>query len=131
MKAYTATMMVIFKVGVGETLFNYYKDEDKIRKLMKLGDMSSLGTEPIDNPNAWNDTKMLKESILSGMYAQTYSQMHPDNMCDTYATRGDDSPSIVSHNIDEYKKLTYDCWGEYCYLFKDGKWKELFNSTED
>ena len=37
---------------VGKTLVNNYKEESKIRALLDLGDMSSLGTEPVDNPNA-------------------------------------------------------------------------------
>ena len=105
---------------VGKILFDNYKDETKIRKLMKLGDISSLGTEPVDNPRAC-------ESISSAVndydaWSKLYAEIHPDNMCDTYKSRGEDCPARKSKNEETYEKLTDKSWGDYAYLFKDGTW---------
>jgi len=96
---------------VGSILVNHYKTEDKIRKLLDLGDMSSLGTEPMDNPDGWDFNKR---------------QIGDNTMCTTYRRRGEDAPSKTSKDEEEYLKLTDDCWGEYCYLFDNGTW--IFSS---
>ncbi len=106
--------------GVGEVLVNHYKTEEKIRKLLELGDMSSIGTEPVDNPNAWKTPG--EGAILGGNWNELWQKLHPDNMCDTYASRGEDAPASTDATEDDYVKRTKDCWGEYAYLFKDGKW---------
>lgn len=96
---------------VGEVLVKNYKTEDKIKELLALGDLSGLGTEPVDNPNAW-------APYSSGKY----SELHPDNMCDTYKSRGENCPAKTSRRLDDYLKLTGDSWGEYAYLFEDVCW---------
>ncbi len=106
--------------GVGEMLVTNYKDESKIRKLMELGDMSALGTEPVDNPKAWERTSW---AVMDpALWAKVHAENHPENMCDTYKSRGEDCPAVESKDEDDYKSLTSGCWGEYAYLFKDGKW---------
>jgi hypothetical protein len=105
---------------VGKTLFDSYKDEAKIRKLLELGDMSSLGTEPVDNPRAWESTS---SAVLDPeAWSKLYAEVHPEDMCDTYKSRGEDCPARKSKDEKAYEKLVDDCWGEYAYLFKDGKW---------
>ena len=91
--------------GVGKVLLNNYKDEDKVKKLLKLGDMSSLGSEPVANPKGWD-----------------YSEPMRDDMCVTYATRGEYCPSAKSKDLEAYAELSDECWGEYTYLFKDNEW---------
>ena len=105
--------------GVGEVLLNHYKDETKIRKLLELGDMSSIGTEPIENPRAW-ETPGIVGNLNNWM--DLYAELHPENMCDIYRTRGEDCPASTVNNLEEYQKQTENCWGEFGYLFKDGKW---------
>jgi len=104
--------------GVGEVLFENYNDETKIRKLMELGDLSSLGTEPISNPNAWKTPSTDNKAS----WLLQYRKLHPDNMCDTYASRGEHCPAMVNNSIEEYRKCTKYCMGEYLYLFQDGEW---------
>ena len=111
--------------GVGWVLKNHYTNIEDIKTLMSLGDISSLGNKPVSNPNAWEHPNF---NPLIGDYAEWYKQNHPDDMCDTYASRGEDVPSEISETKESYKELTADCDGEYCYLFKDGKWHELFHS---
>lgn len=106
--------------GVGNILVNNYTDIDKIKTLLCLGDMSSLGTEPIDNPFAWKTVEL--KDLFSGKYIEKYKEYHPDNMCDTYKTRGQDCPAKVSKDIKSYLKLSRDWGGEYTYVFKDNEW---------
>jgi hypothetical protein len=106
--------------GVGDVLINCYTTEEKIRKLLELGDMSSIGTEPVDNPRAWESPSMAE--IARGDYFAKWKEIHPDDMCDTYKSRGEDCPAHTHKDIKEYQAYSRDCWGEYTYLFKDGKW---------
>ena len=101
--------------GVGSVLVYNYKTEDKIRKLLSLGDMSSLGTEPIDNPHAW-------DSFSSGSdFMSTWELLNQEDKCNTYKSRGEDCPAITHNDLDTYIKDTIDgC--DYGYLFKDGQW---------
>jgi len=115
--------------GVGEVLLNNYKTEEKIRELLKLGDLSSIGTEPIDNPRAWENPSMA--DILSGGYFKAYKELNPDNMCNSYKSRGEDCPAQTHKDVKEYQKYSRDCWGEYTYLFKDGTWFVIEYDDED
>lgn len=99
--------------GVGDRLKKYYTDEEKIRKLMKLGDMSALGTEPISNPNAWKNPELSSRNWL-----QDLRKLHPADMCDTYASRGENVPAKTTSEEYFWTELKE----EYMYLFKDGHW---------
>ena len=102
---------------VGEILVNHYKTEEKIRKLLELGDMSSLGTEPVENPRGW---EMPKAGTADWLKA--YMESHPENQCVIYKTRGEDCPAKTHKDIEEYQRHSRDCWGEYAYLFKNNEW---------
>ena len=103
--------------GVGEILVNHYKNEEKIRKLMELGDMSSLGTEPVENLRGWENP-----GLGTTDWMKAYKELHPENQCVIYKTRGEDCPAKTHKSIEEYQKYSRDCWGEYAYLFKNNKW---------
>ena len=102
---------------VGEILVNHYKTEEKIRKLLELGDMSSLGTEPVENLRGW---EMPKAGTADWLKA--YMESHPENQCVIYKTRGEDCPAKTHKDIEEYQRHSRDCWGEYAYLFKNNEW---------
>ena len=102
---------------VGEIFVNHYKTEEKIRKLLELGDMSSLGTEPVENLRGW---EMPKAGTADWMKA--YIELHPENQCVIYKTRGEDCPAKTHKDIEEYQRHSRDCWGEYAYLFKNNEW---------
>ena len=111
---------------VGEILVNHYKTEEKIRKLLELGDMSSLGTEPVENLRGW---EMPKAGMVDWMKA--YMELHPENQCVIYKTRGEDCPAKTHKDIEEYQRHSRDCWGEYAYLFKNNEWFVLeYDETE-
>ena len=62
--------------GAGETLAMHYTSREKVKKLMALGDLSILGTEPIDFPDGWNPGVEV-----------------PDDRCLSYNARGDLAPA--------------------------------------
>ncbi len=106
-------------VGVGECLLNNYKTEEKINKLMKLGDISALGTEPISNPNAWKSPGVCTDPAA---WVKRWKELNPEDMCNTYASRGEDVPARVAKNKKEYQHDYSGCVYNYIYLFQDGKW---------
>mgnify|MGYP003325902931 CR=1 FL=1 len=88
---------------VGKTLLHHYTDETKLNNLLALGDMSSLGTEPI-----------AKEFNCDAPKEER------DRYCDSYALSGEDVPAVTIK--DETEFLKQDRWQEYIYLFREGKW---------
>ena len=106
--------------GVGETLVVNYKDENKVGRLMELGDISSLGTEPVDNPKAWESTSEF--ALDPELWHKKWVEYHPDDMCDTYKSRGEDCPANIAKNLDEYIEIAENSWADFIYLFKDGDW---------
>ena len=112
--------------GVGKILVNHYKAEEKIRKLMELGDISSLGTEPVENLRGWENP-----GFGTTDWMKAYKELRQENQCVIYKTRGEDCPAKTHKSIEEYQKYSRDCWGEYAYLFKDGEWFVLeYDDTE-
>lgn len=79
--------------GVGATLLESYTDEDKIRKLIALGDMSSL--------------QHTVEACAN----------------EAYAARGETGVEAQhSANLAQLSQLTQSCGGEYLYVYKEGNW---------
>jgi len=106
---------------VGKVLVNHYKTQSKIMELMRLGDISSIGTEPVSNPQAWDKPDFAN-----------WREQHPENMCDTYASRGEDAPARIDKDVKTYIKKSSDSWAEFIYLFKNGKWYYIESGeTED
>lgn len=89
---------------LGKKLCSGYKSEEKIRELMVKGDISSL-----ESKRDW-DRKELEVPIV--LY---------------YNDRGEKTEKQISSSLLSYFSLTNDCGGEYCYLYKNGKW-ECYNS---
>lgn len=103
--------------GVGETLKNHYTTEDKIDKLMALGDLSALGEVAESNPNQFN-----------------YLGKIDYNLCAAYRDSGEEDVDSKIVTEKEYiDKLSTNIWIEYLYLwdgekwsyYDDGKWKEV------
>lgn len=102
--------------GVGETLKNHYTTEDKIDKLMALGDLSALGEVAESNPDQWNYNKV------------NYT------LCAAYKDRGEEDVESKTATEEEYiKELEDNTWIRYLYLwdgkrwsyYDNGKWKEV------
>lgn len=109
--------------GVGERLVVHYTDEAKVKKLMELGDISSLGTEPVSNPNSWKTPG--EGAIFGGNWNEIWHKLHPENMCDTYKSRGEDCPAETHKDMKDYGEFARKQYSNYVYLFKDNKWYDL------
>lgn len=111
--------------GVGETLVLHYKDEQTVDKLLGLGDLASLGWEPVENPNAWKDEAdptAAQAAIFSGKYKEYHDIMHPKSLCDTYRSRGEKRVDAVkSDTLEDFATISHTAWA-YAYLFEDGRW---------
>ena len=100
----------------GNILYNHYKTEDKVRKLLSMGDMSCLGEEiggndPIDEDD-------------NGKYCIFY---HRDKK----------KPSIPPVNLPEMSDkslinwLLNNTWGEYIYIFDVATQKWYVNNAKN
>lgn len=112
--------------GVGEILALHYKDPAKVDELIGLGDLASLGWEPVENPNAWKDEAnpmAARAAIFSGKYQEYHEAMHPRSMCDTYRSRkGEGNVSAKkSATLEDFATLSHTAWA-YAYLFENGRW---------
>ena len=83
--------------GAGKILVKHYTDENTINQLLELGDISSLGTEPIENPDAWKDVP-----LSCADWFGEWNRLHPTNKCDIYRTRGEDCPAKIFQTVEEY-----------------------------
>ena len=100
--------------GVGATLLKHYMDPFKVRELMELGDMSSLG-EVIgeQHPFSYWDTDMSLDE-----HEKTYGHMTTFYRRD----RGEDGGWCRRYkSFDDY--VSKNMWEEYDYILRpDGKW---------
>jgi hypothetical protein len=105
-----------YLTGSGRTLLEHYNDEAKVRELMKLGDISSLGSElgekhPFDAP-----------TIGSPAYTE-YKQKY-GKWCKAYGRdRGESKSDAIKYSrVSEF----YNNGEEYNYLFAEGQWTVQF-----
>ena len=104
--------------GTGKILLEHYTDEAKIRELMALGDISSLGAEigekhPFDSPGFGNPA------------ADEHRRLY-GNMCNAYGRdRGEKNTGAkLSRNVTQFAELEE----EYNYLFAEGQWTVKFHN---
>ena len=86
---------------VGAVLKQHYTEPEKLKALMALGDISTLGIDPVDF--GWNGGLPEK----TGNY---YSQ------CIAYKSRGENTPARNSINKVQYCNDASSCFAEYAYL---------------
>lgn len=84
---------------LGKRLLKNYNTDKEITELIDGGDISTIETD-----KDW-EYKSVPEHVQY------------------YAQRGDTGVEpILSKNKREFIKVTDECWGEYAYLFRNGKW---------
>lgn len=115
------------KNGVGETLVKHYSDPETINKLLDLGDLSALGTEPVENLLAWDDNarqSLIRYVLVSPEeYFKEYNRLYPKNQCECYKTRGDENwEANIEENEKIYGEKFEKTFNDYCYLYKNDKW---------
>lgn len=92
--------------GVGKILSEYYTDEEDVKRLISLGDISVLGTTLYHSPEDWKNWKREDSHTLC------------------YSDRGDkDIEPIRSSCVGEYIKRSKQSSVNYTYLFRDGRWE--------
>lgn len=101
--------------GVGEVLRKYYTNPDEAEKLMKLGDLSVLGT--------WYDESLSKLSWdyfnMDEKKKEKYNALSKD-MTITYKSRGEDGVDARTYdNVKKYLAEVADTWCDYFYLFTE------------
>ena len=84
---------------LGELLLNYYDTEEKLDKLLSLGDMSFAGPIPEDDPKLW-DRQFGYES----------------DKCRTYKGRGESGCDARVGDLEDF------IGEDFTYVFEDGKW---------
>lgn len=106
--------------GVGKILKEHYGDLETIKKLMTLGDLSSLGETPASHQELWDEDIIINQPERWEEWSRKY--------CCAYFDRGEDWEDIKPRTFEskeEYLNAMGDCWGEYAYLFRNGVWEEL------
>ena len=84
---------------LGELLLTYYDTEEKLDKLISLGDMSFAGAIPEDDPKLW-DRQFGYES----------------DKCRTYKGRGESGCDARVGDLEDF------IGEDFTYVFEDGKW---------
>ena len=84
---------------LGELLLTYYDTEDKLDKLISLGDMSFAGPIPEDDPKLWDRQ--------SG---------YRSDKCRTYKGRGESGCDARVGDLEDF------IGEDFTYVFEDGKW---------
>lgn len=98
------------ELGVGQMLKKYYTDPIIIDQLMKMGNLSSLGRCPEEDPNGWD----LHASINN---ADSHA------LCVSYKARGDKGEESYScANEEGFLEHALHSDIEYIYLFRDNRW---------
>jgi hypothetical protein len=118
--------------AVGNTLFHHYTNTKKIRQLIALGDLSSLGTELGEKHNF--DTHNSYSWQTNGNEGPSPSER---GWCCAYGRdrkRDDETTkSVLSGNREEFFRLARDSWADYAYLWdvKHSKWLVRFMNADE
>lgn len=105
--------------GAGYILKTYYPTYEKVEQLLNLGNLSSLGRTPVDDPKLWDMDYWMElfSKSMNGSYSHPVER--PDNLkCRTYKGRGDQNEdAFITDNLEDITGSN-----EYDYLFEDSKW---------
>lgn len=107
--------------GVGAVLAEHYNNEEKINKLLDLGDISGLGSELEYPEDADLGDPVVDDEMTIMMKRAQYS----DVTVAYHRDMGERMSSVKksTYNNEEAFTTAFDSMGaEYCYLFKDNEW---------
>ncbi|MBL8048106.1 MAG: hypothetical protein JNJ45_05440 [Chthonomonas sp.] len=95
-----------YLAGVGTTLLKHYTTDEKVKQLLELGDISSLGSEIGEKHDFDNKTEE------TANWTRAY---HRD--------RGEEFRSRISFNtLKEFVDCAKESWAEYIYLWDGTDW---------
>lgn len=103
--------------GVGKTLLNYYQDPRKVRQLMELGDISSLGVFPISETEyrkLISEDKITINTDANGMGGDYIA-------CDDY-NEGEKSEAVTYEDLNDYTERLAGTDRDYLYYFDGEEW---------
>lgn len=109
------------KGGVGETLRDYYRLVNKADKLIRLGDISSLGPEPVSCPENW---------VLG---INPFYEGKPLTLAYKDCPDEDNVKPKTSETYRDFFELCCDSGAGHAYVFDPNKkdWKAYFVYTPD
>lgn len=87
---------------LGVKLKEHYNSKELAAKLIRGGDMSCCWTQ-----ERWTKTGGTKKVEYGPQY---------------YSGRGEKLPSVKDKTLEDFLSRTENSWGEYAYLFADGRW---------
>lgn len=103
--------------GVGATLQKYYNTRKKVEKLMKLGDISSLGKEYDQELSKLNWKRY--DDNLSDKDKELLKKLDDGDYTVTYKDRGETGiDGRVDDNEEAFICNSIGSWEDYTYLFK-------------
>lgn len=102
-----------YLAGVGETLRNFYTTEEKVRQLLSLGDLSSLG-ETLEYKKVFGDEGFNIKDFIKDKGTTDYHRWRNE-------------PIDVAHsaNLKELKELSNNSGAKYIYIFNKNKWETI------
>lgn len=102
--------------GVGKKLVEYYDNENRIKQLLDLGDISVLGRTPFADIEAWN---------------RYFDINANDELCRTYRTRGDTDIDYLSCKSLNAYFIQGVSRVDYIYLYRpsEKKWFYVYSDV--
>lgn len=109
-----------YPLGVGKCLYQNYQDIIKVKKLIKLGDISILGPNP--NQDAmikkygflWDSREFMN---LPWEQQLRYSKNHQGTLA-YHRDRGEELNIYTCRYLKELKQIAEECDAEFIYLFR-------------
>ena len=96
---------------VGKKLVDFYDNEKVINELLDLGDLSSLGNNPVSDKQYWK------------RQSNPFEFQYNEEFCIAYRDRGETDVDAKEFNsFDEFKEVFPYLQEEYNYVFMNGKW---------
>lgn len=95
----------------GKKLVDFYDNEKVINELLDLGDLSSLGNNPVSDKLYW------------GRKFDPFNFQNNEEFCIAYRDRGEDDIDAKEFNsFEDFKQAFPNLQEEYNYVFMNGKW---------
>ena len=88
----------------GRILVEFYKDIDRVKELLELGNLSVLA--PRIHPEG----------------VHTFENREKDTCLFYSRDRKDENESAIVESLEDYLNFAQKDWSEYHYLYKDGEW---------
>lgn len=110
----------------GKILYEHYQDLNKIKKLIALGDISSLGEEtgtkhPFEQPSRFKGNSWEEKNPAYETFMKKYGKMTT-----AYGRDRGEKDCAADHykNYDELCAMLEEAWTEWLYLYRieTGKW---------